>query len=417
MNQGQTFAAERRDGFLWAPKTGKNGRSFGHWQTMSMVRPSDVVLHYAKGAVRAISRATASASDAPRPSSLPDGVWDQLGWLLPVDMNDLAQPITLDEIPPMMRYQQAQPMFNQHGGVVQGYLYQVDIEWFAQFARHFADRLPVGVEIEARVPAEIAGGAENLLRVLIGEQLLTFDGDNETITAVRGSKAIVSSTGATQSQSVPVSDVQRALDLLQRDSSVICQPEHVGDHSTFIGAVLRTLPGTQLLLQPPTISLEPPSDRSTARPGRGTSMPSGPLDKQVTRNTRTEQPALRRSLVGNKSISQCALCGEEMPIEFLVAAHIKQRSLCSDEEKSDLVNIGMLACKFGCDDLYELGYISVDPSGVIVAASADELHGNFISSALARLAGAPCSAFTSANAKYFQWHRENKYRGGSFELH
>jgi hypothetical protein len=44
------------------------------------------------------------------------------------------------------------------------------------------------------------------------------------------------------------------------------------------------------------------------------------------------------------------------PVDLLVAAHIKRRSLCSETERRDLHNVAMLACKFGCDALFEEGY-------------------------------------------------------------
>ena len=33
---------------------------------------------------------------------------------------------------------------------------------------------------------------------------------------------------------------------------------------------------------------------------------------------------------------------------FLVAAHVKKRFLCSDDERRDLRHVAVLACTFGC---------------------------------------------------------------------
>lgn len=46
------------------------------------------------------------------------------------------------------------------------------------------------------------------------------------------------------------------------------------------------------------------------------------------------------------------------PRRLLVAAHIKPRSQCSDTERIDFDNIGMLACLLGYESLYEHGYIT-----------------------------------------------------------
>jgi hypothetical protein len=203
--------------------------------------------------------------------------------------------------------------------------------------------------------------------------------------------------------------VQAALDRLRTEGAVICQPAYVGYRSAFIGAVLRTIPGATITLHPPTVSLG--SSTGTGPLAPLASGPVGALDASAVRPVRLEQLALRRALLGNRSHAPCAFCGHELPADLLVAAHIKQRNLCSDEEKRDLANIGMLACKLGCDDLYELGYITVNDDGVIISTDPRVPQlGNHLSTLIARLAGQSCRAFTIANANYFKWHRETRFR-------
>jgi hypothetical protein len=89
-----------------------------------------------------------------------------------------------------------------------------------------------------------------------------------------------------------------------------------------------------------------------------------------------------------------------VPVELLVAAHIKKRQACTNAEKRDLVDIGMLACKFGCD---ETGVITtVEPR--------TEQSGEQTSDAVDRLNGLRCRAFTPANVDYFDWHRKNTFQ-------
>jgi hypothetical protein len=90
----------------------------------------------------------------------------------------------------------------------------------------------------------------------------------------------------------------------------------------------------------------------------------GELERRTLRAQRGEQAALKRRLLPGP-IGQCALCGRTLPGTFLVAAHIKKRVMCTDEEKRDLANIAMLACILGCDAFYEHGYIAVAPGGTI----------------------------------------------------
>ena len=88
------------------------------------------------------------------------------------------------------------------------------------------------------------------------------------------------------------------------------------------------------------------------------------LDKQATALRRLEQAYLRKYILTGDS-ERCALCEREFPIEFLLAAHIKRRSECSDAEKRDFGNIAMPNCKFGCDELFERGLVCVSDDGKI----------------------------------------------------
>ena len=171
---------------------------------------------------------------------------------------------------------------------MQGYLYQVDVDWFAEFARRFADRLPRLVREQAPVPAEVSGGAENLLRSLIGEPPETLTGNTNMVVALRGGNAIVTTSRSTDGQRVPISEVCNAT-----------------GRSAFIGAVLRTVPGTVVGLEPPTVSFDvhAGSTRSRKHGSTPATAPQGALDAPTTRNVRTEQPALRRTLVGNKTLA------------------------------------------------------------------------------------------------------------------
>lgn len=79
---------------------------------------------------------------------------------------------------------------------------------------------------------------------------------------------------------------------------------------------------------------------------------------------RKEQGYLRRTLFGRRDRAACALCGREMPVDLLVAAHIKKRSLCSTAEKRDFANNILPICRMGCDDLFEKGYLFVHKATV-----------------------------------------------------
>jgi hypothetical protein len=96
-------------------------------------------------------------------------------------------------------------------------------------------------------------------------------------------------------------------------------------------------------------------------------------------------------------------------VQYLYAAHIKKRSLCTDDERRDLAHIAMPACLFGCDFLFETGGIAVSDDGEIITASTLP-PGSDLAQQLAHLQGRVCSAYTQATAAYFAWHRANQFQ-------
>jgi len=121
-----------------------------------------------------------------------------------------------------------------------------------------------------------------------------------------------------------------------------------------------------------------------------------------TSKARTEQGYLRRILFGNRRRSSCGICGREFPVAFLVAAHIKKRSECSLKEKRDAENIVMSMCRFGCDDLYERGYIGVSEAKVTRLSMADST--STIDGYLETICGRVCASWNEERANYFSWH-------------
>ncbi|ACU39368.1 HNH endonuclease [Actinosynnema mirum] len=125
------------------------------------------------------------------------------------------------------------------------------------------------------------------------------------------------------------------------------------------------------------------------------------LDRPSASTTRVEQTALRSLLLDGRDAAPCALCGNEYPVESLVAAHIKRRSACTPEQKLDLANVAMLACALGCDHLYEQGHLTVAPDGRIRVADTTYPA---VRARLAELDGRHVPAHTPESRDYFEWH-------------
>lgn len=81
-------------------------------------------------------------------------------------------------------------------------------------------------------------------------------------------------------------------------------------------------------------------------------------DREQLGYARNEHPILRQWLFDGKSVERCAICREEYSVSSLIAAHKKRRADCSGNERIDPY-IVMPLCLFGCDHLYERGYIYI----------------------------------------------------------
>jgi hypothetical protein len=141
VNQGSTYAAERAGGYVWAPQRAKNGAVFAHHANVARLKKGDIVLHYANGTIRAISRVSRRATEADRPKALPGDVWATEGYLAHCQYFDLGEPIKLDELPIGLREQEPFA-FNKHGGVNQGYLFPVTESFAIRLRSEFAERWP-----------------------------------------------------------------------------------------------------------------------------------------------------------------------------------------------------------------------------------------------------------------------------------
>lgn len=128
----------------------------------------------------------------------------------------------------------------------------------------------------------------------------------------------------------------------------------------------------------------------------------GPSDRWALGAVRAEQGFLRNQQLQLRG-SSCSLCGQKLPDEFLVAAHIKPRFACTEQERQDIRNVSMLACLFGCDALFERGYLVVGDDGNIEVGRpgpgpvGDRIKG---------LIGRKCLAYDERSRGYFGWHRQ-----------
>ena len=131
----------------------------------------------------------------------------------------------------------------------------------------------------------------------------------------------------------------------------------------------------------------------------------GELDRKAAGWHRKEQAMGRRRLLKGKPDGTCQICGREMNSEFLIAAHIKRRSECEDHETRDLDGVMMLACKFGCDYLFEVGMIAVNAGKLLVSPSLkDKVASEYASKIEDRTI-----QVLEKQTKYFDWHYSKRF--------
>lgn len=401
MCQNKSYRQELEAGILWAPLLSKAGARVAHWDALERVSTGDLVFHYFRQRVVAISDVTVSAIRARRPANLPSGPWELEGRLVRSRYRIAEDPVALLEIPRAWR--ESAGAFRHDGFAKEGYLFEVTPTFAQDFTTDFGHRFQPFTPL---LPAEAMDDADTLLRRLIGHDLRTPDGRPNRILSIGYEEVLVATERSPNGQPVPIEMIRNALGILRETGAVTIDVATLGHRSAFVGAVLWTLPGAQIDGSPPILTMTKlPNLREPEDPGNQPF--DGDLDPSGVARFRGEQAELRRRLFGTAQSAACSLCGEEFPVRFLVAAHIKKRAVCTDAEKVDFSNVAMSVCSFGCDALYERGFLTVSPEGIIVATSRDTTE--VVAGRLAVLAGCGCAAHTELSERYFAWHRENSF--------
>ncbi|MFE4727342.1 hypothetical protein [Microbacterium sp. NPDC056736] len=250
------------------------------------------------------------------------------------------------------------------------------------------------------------------LRSLIGTAIPTVSGSrHNTILAVDSRNVTVATDRTPTGQPVPISEVAAAMELTKEQSVVDVSVDVLGYRSAFIGAVLLQLPGARVVGASPARvvigdllagDLNVPNELSSVDVGPF----QGTLDRPATVRQRREQQQLRAALLRGRAEAECELCGEKYPARFLWASHIKKRAAATDQEARDIPRVAMLACVFGCDALFEDGYVSVENGTIVGAASV--AGSAAIGRRIGQLRGRSVDRYADA-AVYFDWHRAHVF--------
>jgi putative restriction endonuclease len=95
VNHSQTFRYEIDGGYLWSPKTEKNGARSQFYDNMRLASPGDIVISFANALVSYVGCVTDYALAGSKPSefgAIGSG-WASQGWLLPIEWQSLGAPV------------------------------------------------------------------------------------------------------------------------------------------------------------------------------------------------------------------------------------------------------------------------------------------------------------------------------------
>ncbi|MCU7247961.1 hypothetical protein [Pseudomonas koreensis] len=96
VNHKQTFKAEFDGGYIWSPKTNKNGARNKTYENVTKVQPGDVVVSYANGRIKAIGIAINNFAEAPKPEEFRaiSANWAATGFLVSINWIALSTSIS-----------------------------------------------------------------------------------------------------------------------------------------------------------------------------------------------------------------------------------------------------------------------------------------------------------------------------------
>lgn len=99
VNQNKTFERAVERGFLWSPKTSKNGKRNPFYENMARVQPGDVVFAFASQRIKAIAIVSGPHQSMERPAEFnkSDNAWSNDGWTVPVDYQLVDAPVVVRE--------------------------------------------------------------------------------------------------------------------------------------------------------------------------------------------------------------------------------------------------------------------------------------------------------------------------------
>lgn len=91
VSQNKTYKEELEGGYLWSPKTQKDGKQNNSYNNMPKVSPGDIVFSFKSTRIQAMSIAKSSGYSFDIPKELPNDEWKNDGWKVDVEYHALKK--------------------------------------------------------------------------------------------------------------------------------------------------------------------------------------------------------------------------------------------------------------------------------------------------------------------------------------
>ena len=95
VNQNKTYKAEVGGGYMWSPKSNKDGRFNQFYKNMTEAGVGDIVFSFSNTLIKTVGVVSASArsSEKPKEFGKAGDAWDTDGWLVQVDYEEINNPL------------------------------------------------------------------------------------------------------------------------------------------------------------------------------------------------------------------------------------------------------------------------------------------------------------------------------------
>jgi|GEM_PF-966377 len=149
--QGETYHAEQSAGVLWTPQIDKSGMVPHSWKRMNEVKKGDIVFHYVKGYVVAISRVREDCEKGKKPKNLEDqSKGYEKAFVAYTVYRELENPLPIKEF-----FQEIEPLlpvkysaFQEDANGNSGYLYPCNEELAIKFLELISSLNIFTIEVE-----------------------------------------------------------------------------------------------------------------------------------------------------------------------------------------------------------------------------------------------------------------------------